>query len=498
MKRTLSLLLVLVMVLSMVAVLSGCSTKEKVIMLWGPEEHRDIYLKYANQFKEQNPDAFKGYTFDFAGSGNAGAYANMSVDPTKGAAIYSFPNDQMANLANLNALSPLGQSDMAWNRENNSAASIEAGKLGEKYMAYPLQADNGFFMYYRKDVFEGTSVWDAEKGTLKEGYTFRDLYAAIEEKGGSFANAKVSWAFGDSWYVSGVFFALGGDYEVVYNSEGKQTSASCNFTYTLPEGVTNWKDGDYTLGETAVELMLNTFMNADGTLNPHFLYTDSDKVPYNDTVSTYTNPANPQAQETPLVATVNGTWKYNELLTNWGEENLGAAPLPMLEDNEGNKYAWKTFAGYQLLGVNPLCEFVQDNPENITILHQLAQYISDCEAQLERFNASGAGPSNLKALENEAVKNNVALQALNAQYARECVYPAGHEKAGQPIGNGLGMRVQDSVPANYWTPIANFAQVMWQEYSAYLTEGKALSTFSASKLHRTLADLQAQIEQSTQ
>lgn len=499
MKKIISVILCVVTILSCMACLSACTKKDRVIMLWGPEEQRDLYLQWAEEFKALHADELKGWTFDFAGSGDAGAYGNMSVDPTKGAAIYTFANDQMANLANLNALSPLSGSDLAWAQENNIAAAVEATKLGDKYMAYPLQADNGYFLYFKKSAFEGTSVWDSETGTLKADYTFRDLYAALDEREET-KNALVSWPFGDSWYVSGVFFAVGGDYEVNYDSEGKQTSASCTFGYTQPAGTTSYTDGDFTLGRTAVQCMLNTFLNADGTVNSHFKYTDSDKAAYNDIVSTFTNPDNPQCQETPIVATINGTWKASELQKNWGDDYC-ATYLPMLEDNDGNLYAMRTFAGYKHLGVNPMCEFAQADANNIVLLHQMAQYMSGKAAQVQRYEVANAGPSNKEALADEKVSSDVALVALNKQYDRECVYPAGtalkdadgNSLAGKPVGNGLGMRTQDSVPANYWTPITNFAQTMWQEYSA-----GSLNKFSEDELNRTLAQLQMDIEAAAQ
>lgn len=500
MKKIISMVLGIIMIATCLFSLCACSGGSKVIMLWGPEDHRELYLKWAEEFKAQHPDELKGYTFDFAGNGDAGAYSNMSIDPTKGAAIYTFANDQMANLANLNALSPLSGSDLEWAKANNIEAAVEATKLGEKYMAYPLQADNGYYLYYNKEAFEGTSVWDAEKGDLKEGYTFRDLYAALDEKTDNWKNGLVSWPFGDSWYVSGVFFAVGGDFDVKYDSEGKQVSASCSFGYTLPEGKTNYRDGDYTLGEIAVQCMLNTFRNADGTINPHFKYTDGDKVPYNDTVSTFTNPENPQCQETPFAACINGTWKAAELHKNWGD-NYAATVLPMVEDDAGNKYAMRTFAGYKHLGVNPMCEFAQKKPENIVLLHQLAQFLSDKEAQIDRYHRTGAGPSNKAALADPTIASDTALVALNAQYARTCMYPEGttlkdtqgNSLAGKPVGNGLGFRVQDSVPANYWTPISNFAQTMWQEYSS-----GTLNAFSQKNLHKTLAQLQMDVEAASQ
>lgn len=486
-KRLICALLVLTLVASCLFVLSACK-KDKVIMLWGPEEQRELWLQYANEFKEAHPDEFAGYQFDFAGSGDAGAYGNMSVDPTKGAAIYSFANDMMANLANLNALSPLAGSDLEWSIANNSAASVEATKLGDKYMAYPLQADNGFFMFYNKSYFVGTSVWDAEKDDLKEGYTMRDLYAALDENSAN-AGAKVMWPAGDSWYISGIFFGVGGDYEVVYDEHGKQQSASCNFAYTLPDGETDYENGDFTVGYAATQAIKNTWANADGTINSHFLYPGN--TGYNDIVSYYTDP-NGSYASTPLVATINGTWKASQLKERWGDD-YRATVLPMVEDDAGNKYAWKTFAGYKHLGVNPLCEFVQDDAANIEILHQLAQYLSGKAIQIDRYTQFNAGPSNKEAQADDAVKTDIALVALNAQYDRVCVYPASHKLAGQNVGNGLGFRVQDSVPANYWTPIENFGKNLYTEYEA----GK-LDNFSASKLKRTLGSLQYSIESSAQ
>ena len=108
MRKILSILLIAALVVSCAVSLSACSGGSKVIMIWGPEEQRELYLQWAEEFKELHPDELKGYSFDYAGSGDAGAYSNMSIDPTKGAAIYTFANDQMANLASRQALSTHG------------------------------------------------------------------------------------------------------------------------------------------------------------------------------------------------------------------------------------------------------------------------------------------------------------------------------------------------------------------------------------------------------
>lgn len=165
----------------------------------------------------------------------------------------------------------------------------------------------------------------------------------------------------------------------------------------------------------------------------------------------------------------------------------------MLETNDGSLYAMKNFAGYKNMGVNPQCAFAKESRENLLLLHELAQYLSGKQQQIDRYNATGAGPSNLDALKDNTIAADAALKALNAQYDRECVYPEGHEKAGEAIGNGLGYRVQDSVPANYWTPIQKFGNLLYNELAA----GK-LESFSEKNLRKTLGQLQLDIEAAAQ
>ena len=67
------------------------------------------------------------------------------------------------------------------------------------------------------------------------------------------------------------------------------------------------------------------------------------------------------------------------------------------------------------------------------------------------------------------------------------------KNGGDPVGNGKGFRTQDSVPANYWTPIQNFGNALYNE----VKKGK-LDTFGADKLLTTLARLQSDIQAAAQ
>jgi hypothetical protein len=101
-------------------------------MIWGPEEHRDLYTQLGEEFKKENPD-FPG-TFAYAANGDAGAYANMSIDPEAGATVYTFANDMLNNFNRLGSLAPLLGDNLTWAKCKNNAASVEAGKIGEKYL----------------------------------------------------------------------------------------------------------------------------------------------------------------------------------------------------------------------------------------------------------------------------------------------------------------------------------------------------------------------------
>lgn len=490
MKKILSIVLCVLMV---AACFAGCAKeKQTTIMVWGPGDHKDLYEAWLEEFRALHPEELKNVIFGYAGSGDSGAYSAMAVDPASGAAVYTFANDQMANLINLGALSPVIDENLDWSKENNIAAAVDATYMGDTSYAYPLQADNGYYMYYNKSAFRGTAVWDAEKDALKEGYTFRDLYAALDEKGndatGNWGDGYVTFAMGDSWYLSGVFFAVGGDYEVTYNEEGKQDSAKCWFGYTMPDGATKpLTEGDFSVGLEAVACIKNAILNEDGTVNKHYMYTDGDKSPLNDKIGIYTNPEEELCKKSPMAAAVCGTWKAQELKKHWGDD-YAATVLPVLEGNNGT-YAMKTFAGYKHMGVNPQCEFAKESRENLLLLHELAQFLSNKEHQIERYKETGAGPSNIEALKDPEIAADAALAALNAQYARPCLDADGNE-----IGNGAGYRVQDSVPANYWTPIQQFGNLLYNEYST----GELKIFANEKNTIRRLAQLQQDIEAAAQ
>lgn len=462
--------------------LASCGSSEfDGILIWGPKEHEQLYLDAIAAYKADHPD------FDvevrFAAQGDAGANDNVGKDVESAGSIITFPNDQLISLKRYGALSKLTDSDVAWAKANNVEASVEAGKIGDGYYAYPISADNGFVFIYNRDAFKDTSVWDSTKNTLKEGYTFRDLYKALDERGAqtdheAWAGGKVIWPAGSAWYESGVFFATGGDYSVEYDEKGVQISAKCDFGYKLEGGVENYDNG-----LDALRCMMNSMTNEDGTVSPHFTYTDDSDPAYNDYVSDHIGKGSKAATE-PLAGVV--SWNNSAPREAWGD-NYDVAILPklvadckLLGGSSDKVYTWRSFSGFKLMGVNPFCAFARKDPNNVEILHELAQYLSGKDVSLKRYEATNLGPSNLEAQEDEAVKNDKFLKALNQQYSLT-----------DASGKNIGFRVQDSTPANFWTPIANVGKAVFEALG-----GKTGSYNNVNNAKRCLKQLQADIEKS--
>ena len=152
------------------ASLTSCGSFEG-ILFWGPSEHEALYKALWNEFVEANPE-YADIEFQYGNKGDAGAYDGLAVDVQSGASIYTFANDQLANIVRIGGAAALPDADAKWIEENHTQAANDAGKIDGKYYGYPVSADNGYVFCYNKEAFEGTSVWDEEADNLKEGYTF--------------------------------------------------------------------------------------------------------------------------------------------------------------------------------------------------------------------------------------------------------------------------------------------------------------------------------------
>jgi arabinogalactan oligomer/maltooligosaccharide transport system substrate-binding protein len=235
-------------------------------------------------------------------------------------------------------------------------SAVAAATSGDAMFAYPLTADNGYFMYYDKSVIPEEDVDSLEK-----------LIADCEAAQKYFAFEMQTSA----WYLASFFFATG-----------------CQSVWTTDD------DGNF------IEVY-DTFNSPEGLIAVKGMKKLVDS-PYHLSSSKGSEFANGAA------IVVTGTWDYDTVAGILGD-NLGVTDLPSFEV-DGKEYHLGSFSGCKLLGVKP-----QVDLDKATALHALAQYLTGEECQLERFNERHWGPSNLADQANEEVKSNPGLVALWAQ-----------------------------------------------------------------------------------
>ena len=126
------------------------------LTMWGAEEDQTMLREMADAFIEQNAD--KGnVTIDIGVQSEAQAKDTVLADPEAAADVFAFADDQLNELVNAGALQEvlLNPDDI---KSRNLAGSVEAATLNDKLYAYPMTADNGYFLYYDSTVLSADDV----------------------------------------------------------------------------------------------------------------------------------------------------------------------------------------------------------------------------------------------------------------------------------------------------------------------------------------------------
>ncbi len=111
-----------------------------------------------------------------------------------------------------------------------------------------------------------------------------------------------------------------------------------------------------------------------------------------------------------ICAGVSGDWNAKAIQEKLGD-NYAATKLPTFTLN-GEQVQMASFAGYKLVGVNSLTQYPLE-------AMALAEWLTNEENQLKRFNDREGCPTNINVAATDAVKSNVVLSAiaLQGQYA---------------------------------------------------------------------------------
>ncbi|MBQ6382529.1 MAG: extracellular solute-binding protein [Clostridia bacterium] len=356
MKKVLALILTLALVVSSCVVASAESLAGTYdITLWVAEKAVDLTKQQIADFNASNE---LGIVFNATVEpvSEADAATQMITDVEAGGDIFCFAQDQFARLVQAGALAPLGEGAAAFVKENNDAGTVAAAISGDTVYAYPLTADNGYFMYYDKSVIPEEDVDSLEK-----------LIADCEAAQKYFAFEMQSSA----WYLASFFFATGCVSEWETDDDGNFISV--HDTFNSPEGL---------IAVKGMEKLVKSDFHLSSSSGSEF------------------------SSNAAIVVT--GTWDYETVKGILGD-NMGVTDLPSFEV-DGKEYHLGSFNGCKLLGVKP-----QVDAYKLAALHQLARYLTGEKCQQERFEALSWGPSNLTVQASDAVQANPGLAALIAQ-----------------------------------------------------------------------------------
>ncbi len=324
----------------------------KEVKVWVADAAVDFTNDEIAKFQEEYPQ-YAGVTFTVEPVGEGDAATNVITDVESAADVYGFAQDQIARLVSAGALEEVNPDYVDDVTERNDEGSVNAATVGDTLYAYPLTSDNGYFLYYDSSVVTDPS--DLDK-----------ILSDCESAGKNFY-----MEINSGWYQTAFFFGTGCDLSYETDTDGNFTS--CTTDYASDKGVAALKEIIKLAGSSA-------FQNGSSANNA-----------------------------TDYAAIVDGTWDQDTIKQAFGD-NFACAKLPSFTTDDGETYQLSGFSGYKLLGVKP-----QEDEDKLQICDDLANYLSDEEAQLDRYKTVGWGPSNLNAQQDDDVQDDAALTALKDQ-----------------------------------------------------------------------------------
>lgn len=367
--------------------LSACGGDDgKTIKVWCDELVVETTTELLDAYKAAHSDFDFKFKIEPVGEGSAAG--NMITDPSAGADVYFFAQDQLARLVTAKAISKLPDSAKNTVVADNDTVSVAAATTSGDVYAYPATSDNTFFLYYDKSVLSATDVTDLDKIVEKCKGASRYFYMDL-------ANA---------WYNASFFYAVGAQSEW-------QTDVKGNFT--------NYTDTYKSKGLAAMKEM----NKLEG--NSNFKSAGDGAAAF-------------KSETAKAAAVVSGTWDKGTAKEALGD-NLGVAVLPGWK--EGNAaYVLKPFTGCKLVGTKP-----QTTEERAKAVVEVALALTNKDAQLKRFSKLGWGPSNKAAQQDSSVKSDAVAVTVAAQMAAgtpQGQYPGSWWDLAKALGAGLGTKTE--------------------------------------------------------
>lgn len=323
------------------------------LTVWASEEDQDLTKELIEGFKSEYKDV--SFNISLGSESESTAKDTVLTDVEAAADVYAFADDQINQLVQAGALQEVSTTYTFDVASENAAGSVEAATVNEKLYAYPMTADNGYFMFYDASVFTEDDVQSLDK------------MVEVAKAAGK----KIAIDVSNGWYIYAFFQGAG--LEAALADDG--LTCTCNWN---AEG-----------GADVAQAIMDLY--ATGVLVD---LSDEEQAT--------------QLAEGTICACVNGTWRAETASEAWGE-NYAATKLPTFKVGDKD-VQMASYSGYKLIGVNPYSK-------NLGWAMLLAEYLTNQSSQETRYAQRGLGPSNNAAAASDAVQADPAIAALAAQAA---------------------------------------------------------------------------------
>lgn len=323
--------------------------QDVTLKIWTASEELELMKKMGESFAAAHPEY--NLTFDISEMGIDEANANLKTDADSAADIFQLASGGVPELTQKGLLLPIGY-ELDSLRELYPAGAISA-VTAEDGLVYAVPfTPNTFFMYYNKSMFTEDEVKSVETMLAK------DLGEGVYN---------FSFQVSGPWYIESFFYAAGC---TLFGADGKDASSM------------DWNNAN---GLAAGKYMI------DLVNNPKYLE-NKDGIAMN------------MLREGKLAAHVDGTWNAGPVQEALGE-NYAAAPLPTININ-GQDSQLRNFADYKTYAVKSSTAYP-------LAAQQFAEWICNEENQLARYEDQGVPPC-ISSLADQ-LSGDVALSALLAQ-----------------------------------------------------------------------------------
>lgn len=327
------------------------------LRVWVEEANIENLQKMIDSFKQKYAGQ-ADFDITIEVSSDADTRNNVLGDIHNAADIFSMPDDQLYSLIAGGALSPVeNQSEV---KAANLSEAVDAASYYGTLYAYPYSADNGYFLYYNKAYLSEADVQTMD----------RILEVAAENE------KKLSMEFNSGWYLYSFYGNTGMEFGI--NDDGVTNYCNWNTTEGSIKGV------------DVTQALIDIAMHPGFIAQPDGSFVEG-------------------IQDDSCIAGISGVWNAVAVQEAWGN-NYAACKLPTYTCN-GQQIQMSSFIGYKMFGVNAYSE-------HLAWAHKLADWITNEENQILRFEERNTGPSNAVAAASDTIAKVPAIAAVidQAQY----------------------------------------------------------------------------------